>query len=88
MIGNDASWMQIAREQVEVLGTSLGTDLRRSDYHKVAEGYGGVGLVLSDPARVDATLAEITKHRGTKFDPQVVDACVRLFREKGYILAP
>jgi acetolactate synthase-1/2/3 large subunit len=50
--------MQIAREQVEVLGTSLGTDLRRSDYHKVAEGYGGVGLVLSDPTRVDATLAE------------------------------
>ncbi len=58
LIGNDASWMQIAREQVEVLGTSLGTDLRRSDYHKVAEGYGGVGLVLTDPARVDQTLAE------------------------------
>jgi acetolactate synthase-like protein len=58
VIGNDASWMQIAREQVEILGTSLGTDLRRTDYHKVAEGYGGVGLVLTDPARVDATLAE------------------------------
>jgi acetolactate synthase-1/2/3 large subunit len=58
IIGNDASWQQIAREQVEILGTTLGCDLRRSDYHKVAEGYGGVGLVLSDPARVDATLAE------------------------------
>jgi len=58
VIGNDASWMQIAREQVEVLGTSLGTDLRRTDYHRVAEGYGGVGLQLTDPARVDATLAE------------------------------
>src|SRR6185503_3267803 len=58
LIGNDASWMQIAREQVEVLGTSLGTDLRRTDYHKVAEGYGGVGLSLTDPTRVDATLAE------------------------------
>jgi acetolactate synthase-like protein len=58
VIGNDMSWAQIAREQVEVLGTSLGCDLRRTDYHKVAEGYGGVGLVLSDPARVDATLAE------------------------------
>ncbi|HUJ61014.1 MAG TPA: thiamine pyrophosphate-binding protein, partial [Kofleriaceae bacterium] len=43
---------------VDVLGTALGTELRRTDYHKVAEGYGGVGLVLSDPARVDATLAE------------------------------
>jgi acetolactate synthase-1/2/3 large subunit len=58
VIGNDASWMQIAREQVEVLGTSLGCDLRRSDYHKVAEGYGGVGLVLTDPNRIDGVLAE------------------------------
>ncbi len=58
VIGNDASWMQIAREQVEILGTTLGCDLRRTDYHKVAEGYGGVGLILTDPARVDATLAE------------------------------
>ena len=58
VIGNDASWAQIAREQVEVLGTTLGCDLRRTDYHKVAEGYGGVGLLLTDPARVDSTLAE------------------------------
>jgi acetolactate synthase-like protein len=58
LIGNDASWMQIAREQVEVLGTTLGCDLRRTDYHKVAEGYGGVGLVLSEGSRVDSVLAE------------------------------
>ena len=58
VIGNDASWMQIAREQVEVLGTSLGCDLRRTDYHKVAEGYGGVGLSLTEGARVDGVLAE------------------------------
>ncbi|MFT3699212.1 MAG: thiamine pyrophosphate-binding protein [Kofleriaceae bacterium] len=58
LIGNDASWMQIAREQVEILGTSLGTDLRRTDYHKVAEGYGGVGLLLTDPTRIESTLAE------------------------------
>ena len=58
VIGNDGSWAQIAREQVEVLGTALGTELRRSDYHRVAEGYGGVGLVLTDPAKVDGTLRE------------------------------
>lgn len=33
---------------------------------------------------LDAALAEITRFRGVKFDPQAVDACVRLFREKGY----
>ena len=58
VIGNDASWAQIAREQVEVLGTPLGTELRRSDYHRVAEGYGGVGLTLTDPARTDEAIAE------------------------------
>jgi acetolactate synthase-1/2/3 large subunit len=58
VIGNDMSWMQIAREQVEVLGTTLGCDLRRTDYHKVAEGYGGVGLLLSESQRIDAVLAE------------------------------
>ncbi len=58
LIGNDASWAQIAREQVEMLGTALGTELRRTDYHKVAEGYGGAGLVLTDPAKIDGTLAE------------------------------
>ena len=58
VIGNDGSWAQIAREQVEVLGTALGTELRKSDYHRVAEGYGGVGLLLTDPTKVDATLQE------------------------------
>jgi len=33
---------------------------------------------------IDAALAEIKKHRGTGFDPAVVDACLRLFHERGY----
>lgn len=33
---------------------------------------------------VDAALEEINKHRGKHFDPDAVDACVRLFREKGF----
>ncbi len=32
----------------------------------------------------EAALAEITQHRGIYFDPQVVDACLILFREKGF----
>ncbi|HEX7320198.1 MAG TPA: PAS domain S-box protein [bacterium] len=35
---------------------------------------------------IDAALAEIINKRGTAFDPVVVDACVRLFREKSYVL--
>lgn len=33
---------------------------------------------------LDVALAEVTKNRGTFYDPAVVDACVKLFREKGF----
>ncbi|MCX5836755.1 MAG: HD domain-containing protein, partial [Deltaproteobacteria bacterium] len=35
---------------------------------------------------IDAALEEIEKNRGTHYDNTVVDACLRLFREKGYHL--
>ncbi len=33
---------------------------------------------------IDKALAEIERGRGTVYDPQVADACLRLFREKNY----
>ena len=33
---------------------------------------------------IDAALAEIEKNKGTHYDNTVADACLRLFREKGY----
>jgi len=35
---------------------------------------------------IEAAIEEITANRGILYDPQVVDACLRLFREKGYRL--
>jgi len=35
---------------------------------------------------LDAALAEIAKYRGIYFDPAVVDACLHLFRDKGFSL--
>lgn len=61
VVGTDASWAQIAREQVDMLGDDVGTVLLRTDYHKVAEGYGGVGLLLDDHTKIDETLAEAKK---------------------------
>jgi HD-GYP domain-containing protein (c-di-GMP phosphodiesterase class II) len=34
--------------------------------------------------RVDAALEEISKNRGILYDPEAVDACLRLFTDKGY----
>ena len=33
---------------------------------------------------IDVALAEIEKNKGTIYDNTVADACLRLFREKGY----
>jgi HD-GYP domain-containing protein (c-di-GMP phosphodiesterase class II) len=35
---------------------------------------------------IDAALGEIEKNKGILYDADVVDACLRLFREKGYEL--
>jgi acetolactate synthase-1/2/3 large subunit len=58
VIGTDGSWAQIAREQVPMLGTDVGTVLNRSAYHEVGQGYGAVGLLLDDAGRIDETLDE------------------------------
>ena len=56
VIGTDGAWAQIARDQATILGDDVGTKLNRTDYHEVAEGYGGVGLLLTDPSEIGATL--------------------------------
>ena len=56
VIGTDGSWQQIARDQVKILGDPVGTELLKTDYHKVAEGYGGHGILLTDSDQIDAVL--------------------------------
>jgi acetolactate synthase-1/2/3 large subunit len=58
VVGNDASWSQIARGQVELLRDDVGTVLRHTDYHRVAEGYGGRGLLVTRPEEVSPALRE------------------------------
>ncbi len=39
------------------------------------------------PARgLDVALEEISQNKGVLYDPQVADACLRLFTEKGFKL--
>jgi len=58
VIGTDGSWAQIAREQVPMLGTDIGTVLNRTAYPEAARGYGAAGLLLDHPGQIDATLHE------------------------------
>jgi acetolactate synthase-1/2/3 large subunit len=58
VVGNDAGWTQIAREQVEALRDDVGTVLAATDYERAAEGLGAHGLRLDDPGRIDPVLRE------------------------------
>ncbi|HEY7513158.1 MAG TPA: thiamine pyrophosphate-dependent enzyme, partial [Vicinamibacteria bacterium] len=58
VVGNDAAWTQIAREQVEVLKDDVGVVLRHSDYERAAEGLGAAGLRADDPSRLETTLGK------------------------------
>ncbi|XP_071437857.1 LOW QUALITY PROTEIN: 2-hydroxyacyl-CoA lyase 2-like, partial [Pithys albifrons albifrons] len=47
LVGNDACWTQICREQVALLGSDVGCALSYLDYHRVAEALGGRGLLVA-----------------------------------------
>ena len=47
LVGNDAGWTQIKREQVNIFKDDLATTLSNTDYHIAAEGYGGKGVLLN-----------------------------------------
>lgn len=58
VVGNDACWSQIAREQVKMLHDDVGTVLERSDYHDVAAALGGKGLLLKHADQTASCLRE------------------------------
>jgi acetolactate synthase-1/2/3 large subunit len=58
VVGNDAGWTQIAREQVKMLGDAVGTELARSAYHEVARAFGAQGIEVRHADEVADALAK------------------------------
>ena len=56
LVGNDACWNQIAREQVEIFHDDVGCPLRPSDYHLAVAGLGAHGLAIRSSDEIVATL--------------------------------
>ncbi len=65
VVGNDAGWTQIAREQVKMLGDDVGTVLSRSDYHAAAAALGGHGIALKRTEHIEECLREADQAAGT-----------------------
>jgi len=72
IIGNDAGWTQIARDQVDILGDAVGTKLETSEYHKVVEAMGGVGYFIDDENQIDEILIQ-AKDSAQSGKPTVVN---------------
>ncbi|MCP4356879.1 MAG: thiamine pyrophosphate-binding protein, partial [Chloroflexi bacterium] len=58
LVGNDAGWAQIAREQIEIFDDPVATELADTDYHQAAIGFGGAGFKVDDPEFVPETLQQ------------------------------
>lgn len=73
IIGTDASWGQIAREQQTMLGDSIGTNLLFTHYEEVAKGYGGVGIRVWATDQVPRAL-----DRARHFSDEGCPVCINL----------
>jgi acetolactate synthase-1/2/3 large subunit len=58
VVGNDACWSQIAREQIEVLDDDVGTLLAHTAYHDAAAGFGAAGFAADKPEELPERIRE------------------------------
>jgi acetolactate synthase-1/2/3 large subunit len=75
VVGNDAGWTQIARDQIPLFNDDVATQLRYTDYHTVAEGFGAKGFLLDNSQDMDAVFKKAKETaRGGK--PVLVNALI------------
>jgi acetolactate synthase-1/2/3 large subunit len=75
VVGNDAGWTQIARDQIPLFNDDVATQLRYTDYHIVAEGFGGKGFLLDKPEDIDEVI-EKAKEAARSGTPVLVNALI------------
>ena len=75
VIGNDACWTQIARDQVDFLKSDCAMNLAYSDYQKIAECFGAEGVRIET---MEAFNNAVTKAKETsrKGKPFVINAII------------
>ena len=58
VIGNDAGWTQISRDQESILKDPVGTKLAWTQYHQAVEALGGVGFVIENKDNIESVLSQ------------------------------
>ena len=62
VVGNDAGWTQIARDQVVMLNDDVGTVLARTRYDQVAAGFGAIGINVEREADLARAIEEAKRY--------------------------
>lgn len=75
VIGNDAGWTQIRRDQVEYLKDDVATVLRYSDYQGIAESLGARGFIIRSEDQIEPVIHEAVElsRKGT---PVLINALI------------
>ena len=79
LVGNDACWTQIAREQIPMFKSKVACFLDYSSYETVAEGFGGRGFLLdrdSDNAAIKETLRQAQEVSRREKKPVLINCLI------------
>jgi thiamine pyrophosphate-dependent acetolactate synthase large subunit-like protein len=61
VIGNDACWSQMYRDQSKLLNDTTATTLAYTNYHEVAKGFGAHGIIINRDEQIQDALNEAVK---------------------------
>jgi thiamine pyrophosphate-dependent acetolactate synthase large subunit-like protein len=75
VIGNDACWSQIARDQVEILKSDCAMNLALSDYQDVGKAFGAAGSRVASLEAFQAAVVE-AKLLSRKGTPYIINAII------------
>ncbi len=75
VIGTNGTWAQILRDQQVILEDDVACVLARNAYHKVADGYGAKGLLLSKTEDIPKVLKR-AKKLASQGTPVVINAMI------------
>ena len=62
VVGNDAGWTQIARDQVVILDDAVATVLARTRYDQVAAGFGAIGINVERQADLSSAFEDAKRY--------------------------
>ncbi len=75
VIGNDACWSQIARDQVEVLKSDCAMNLALSDYQDIGKAFGAEGVRVENLEAFKAAVVE-AKRASRNGKPYIINAII------------